>query len=123
MTEQSDRAALGVRTFEEVLGRAPTPPRTPLTEAARDFVFAEVWSRPGLDRRSRRWITLSAVCAAGCEFPIRTYLEAALVSGEITESELREFALQFAVFQGFPKAVMVETILNGLLAERASKQV
>jgi 4-carboxymuconolactone decarboxylase len=125
MTDKSEsaelkRAELGVQTFQQVLGSPPHPPNSPLTEAARDFVFAEVWARPGLDRRSRRWITLACVCAAGSEIAMRTYLKAALDSGEITEAELREFILQFAVFQGFPKAVQIEILLSQLLAERAS---
>jgi 4-carboxymuconolactone decarboxylase len=123
MTDDTERAARGERTFQEVLGQPMRPPTTPITEAARDFVFAEVWARPGLDRRSRRWITLSAVCATGAELPMRTYLEAALDSGDITEAELREFALQFAVFQGFPKAVQIELLISRIVAERASKQV
>jgi 4-carboxymuconolactone decarboxylase len=93
---------------------------TPLTAAARDFVFAEVWARPGLDRRSRRWITLAAVCATGEELPMRTYLKAALDSGEITAEELYEFALQFAVFQGFPKAVKAEMLIRELTAGRGA---
>jgi 4-carboxymuconolactone decarboxylase len=122
MNDKSERAALGDKTFQEVIALpVQTVGGTPLTDAARDFVFAEVWSRPGLDKRSRRWITLSAVCAAGAEAPILTYLRAALDSGEITEAELREFFLQFAVFQGFPKAVRAEMLLNQLLAERAAK--
>jgi len=122
MSNEADRAARGTSTFQEVLGFAQAPPTTPFAQAARDFVFAEVWARPGLDRRSRRWITLSAVCAAGGDGPIRTYLRAALDSGDITEAELREFVLQFSVFQGFPKGAVVEAILNELVAERASKQ-
>jgi alkylhydroperoxidase/carboxymuconolactone decarboxylase family protein YurZ len=54
---------------------------------------------------------------------MRTYLSAALESGDITESELREFALQFAVFQGFPKAVQIEMLISQIVTERASKQV
>jgi 4-carboxymuconolactone decarboxylase len=119
MGDKADRAELGARTFEAVLGQ---PMRvgsmeTPLTEAARDFVFAEVWSRPGLDRRARLWITLSAVCATGEQLPMRTYLKAALDSGEITAAELYEFALQFAVFQGFPKAVAIEMLIRELTAK------
>jgi 4-carboxymuconolactone decarboxylase len=119
MTDKSERAALGEKTLQQVIGAAAqSVGGTPLTDAARDFVFAEVWSRPGLDTRSRRWITLSAVCAAGADIPILTYLKAALDSGEITEPELREFFLQFAVFQGFPKAVKAEMLLNQLLAAK-----
>jgi 4-carboxymuconolactone decarboxylase len=121
MTDKTERADLGARTFQEILGAPMQPPSTPITEAARDFVFAEVWARPGLDRRSRRWITLACVCAAGSEIAMRTYLKAALDSGEISEAELREFILQFAVFQGFPKAVQIEILLSQIVAERGSK--
>ena len=119
MTDEADRAQRGMETFEKILGfEMPAAKPTVFTEAARDFVFAEVWSRPGLDTRSRRWITLACVCAARAPIAIRTYLTAALDSGEITEAELGEFVLQFAVFQGFPKAAEVETMLNEILRER-----
>ena len=48
---------------------------------------------------------------------MRVYARAALDSGDITMAELREFVLQFAVFQGFPKAVEFEQILNDLEAD------
>jgi 4-carboxymuconolactone decarboxylase len=116
-----ERAQHGRDTFRSVLGFEAQPdPATPLTQAAQNFIFAEVWGRPGLDRRSRRWITLAAVTAAGAQTAMRTYAKAALDSGDITLEELREFVLQFAVFQGFPKAVEFELILNKLETERAS---
>ena len=118
MTDEA-RSQHGRDTFQAVLGFPAQPPATPLTQAAQDFIFAEVWGRPGLDRRSRRWITLAAVTAAGAQTAMRTYARAALDSGDITMAELREFVLQFAVFQGFPKAVEFELILNKLEAERA----
>lgn len=121
MSDKADRAARGAETFQQVVGRPLQPPGSPFTEAARDFVFAEVWSRPGLDLRSRRWITLACVCAARAPVAIRTYMEAALDSGDITEAELREFILQFGVFQGFPKAAEVEIILGQILRDRAAK--
>jgi 4-carboxymuconolactone decarboxylase len=111
-----ERAQHGRDTFRAVLGFEAREPNTPLTQAAQDFIFSEVWSRPGLDRRSRRWITLAAVTAAGAPTAMRTYAKAALDSGDITMEELREFVLQFAVFQGFPKAVEFELILNTLEA-------
>jgi 4-carboxymuconolactone decarboxylase len=112
--EDAARAERGRETFKAVLGFDARAPTSPLTQKAQDFVFAEVWSRPGLDRRSRRWITLAAVTAAGAQTAMRTYAKAALASGDITLEELREFVLQFAVFQGFPKAVEFELILNEL---------
>jgi 4-carboxymuconolactone decarboxylase len=121
MADDADRAKRGAETFQTVVGRPLHPPGSPFTEAARDFVFAEVWARPGLDIRSRRWITLACVCAARAPIAIKTYMEAALDSGDITEDELREFVLQFGVFQGFPKAAEAEVILGQILRERAAK--
>jgi 4-carboxymuconolactone decarboxylase len=73
----------------------------------------------GLDTRSRRWITLASVTAAQSPVTIRAYVNAALDSGEITLAELREFALQFAVFQDCPKAVEFELIVvNEIVAQR-----
>lgn len=123
MSESGDeaRAQRGRETFQDVLGFAPPEGAlTPVSAAVRNFGFAEVWSRPGLDRRSRRWITLACVTAAGSSNAMRAYAKAALDSGDITLAELREFSLQFAVFQGFPKAVEFELILNGLEAAKAA---
>ena len=111
----AERRARGQAVSQSVLGFAlPPDPPTPMGRAAQDFVFAEVWDRPGLDRRSRRWITLACVTAARAPTAMRIYARAALDSGDITMAELREFVLQFAVFQGFPKAVEFEAILNEL---------
>jgi 4-carboxymuconolactone decarboxylase len=118
MAEDTDRAQRGAETFEKVVGRPIHPASSPFTEAAQNFVLAEVWARPGLDLRSRRWITLACVCAARAPMAIKTYMKAALDSGEITVDEMREFILQFGVFQGFPKAAEAELILGEILRER-----
>ena len=112
-----EREARGEALFREILCMdVPPGTPTPVSAAVRNFGFAEVWSRPGLDRRSRRWITLACVTAAGSPNAMRAYARSALESGDITLAELREFSLQFAVFQGFPKAVEFERIVNKLEA-------
>jgi 4-carboxymuconolactone decarboxylase len=112
--DSKTREERGAEVYRSVLGHEPRPALTPVSTAVRNFGFAEVWSRPGLDRRSRRWITLACVTAAGAPNATRAYAKAALDSGDITIAELREFSLQFAVFQGFPKAVEFELIVNEL---------
>lgn len=119
--ENPARAEIGDAAARAVLGVARIPADTPYRAAGRDFVFSEVWSRPGLDRRSRLWITLACVCAARAPIAIETYLRAALHSGEITMAELREFALHFAVFQGFPKGAEVEAALDRLEQEQTAQ--
>ena len=68
-----------------------------------------VWTRPGLSTRDRRFVTLACVCAtAGALEPIHEQVYAALANGEISLDELQEFVLQFAVYCGWPKASQAE---------------
>ncbi|MFB0874861.1 MULTISPECIES: carboxymuconolactone decarboxylase family protein [unclassified Sphingobium] len=117
--DDPQRAERGEDTIRTVLGIPAFPADSPFRAASRDFVFSEVWSRPGLDRRARYWITLSCACAARSPLAIETYMRAALRSGEITLPELREFTLQFAIFQGFPKAAEAEIILDKIANDGA----
>jgi 4-carboxymuconolactone decarboxylase len=71
-----------------------------------------VWSRPGLSRRDRRFVTLACV-AAGAEIEtINVHVHAALASGDISLAELLEFTLHFAVYCGWPKGSQVEMAIR-----------
>jgi 4-carboxymuconolactone decarboxylase len=114
-----NRRARGARIFEEVnCFPAPVRAMDPLTEATIDHVFAEIWDRPGLTRKERRWIALSCVGASGAPMAMKAHVTGALRSGDITIEELREFVLQFAVYQGFPKA----TALHAAVEDAWSRQ-
>lgn len=94
----------GVRTFAEVMTIDPPDADSPYGRGLIDFVFGEVWSRPGLSRRNRRFVTLACVAAADAQQPLDQYVYAALNSGDLTISEMRESVLHFAVYAGWPKA-------------------
>ena len=112
-----DRRARGARVFEEV-NCFPAPPAVdPLTEATIDHVFAEIWTRPGLSRKERRWIALSCAGASGSAVAMQAHATSALQSGDITIKELREFVLQFAVYQGFPKATALRAAVEDALSK------
>jgi 4-carboxymuconolactone decarboxylase len=96
------------QTYRDVMTLEPSPPATPFEAARRNFVFGEVWSRPGLRRRDRRWVTLACVAAADSPDPIEAQVYAALKSGDIELEAMLEFVLQFAVYCGWPKASHVE---------------
>lgn len=85
---------------------------TPATANLIGFVFAEVWQRPGLSRRDRRFITLPCVAAADAEGPLRDHVYAALNSGDVTISEIREAVLHFAVYGGWPKASRFNMVVD-----------
>jgi len=99
----------GMRVRREVLGdehvdRAIAA-TTALTEAFQELItryaWGEVWSRPGLDRRTRSAITLAVLTALGREHEIAMHVRAALRNG-LSEEEIAEVLLHTAVYAGVP---------------------
>jgi 4-carboxymuconolactone decarboxylase len=101
MTERSER---GLRQFAEVMTVPPPEDASPTIGGLIEFVFAEIWSRPILSRRDRRFVTLACVAAADADEPLRDHVYAALNSGDVSITEMRETVLHFAVYGGWPKA-------------------
>ena len=90
------------------------PPLTPyLDRGVVNAVFAELWDRPGLSRRERRFITLACVARAGVEEPIQQHVYAAFASGDITRDEMQEFVLHFAYYAGWPRLGARNGVLPG----------
>jgi 4-carboxymuconolactone decarboxylase len=109
--------------IRDVLTEVPEPgPPTPFRQASRDFLFGQVWSRPGLSRRDRRWVTLTCVAAADAPGPIDQQVYAALNSGDIELAEMLEFVLHFAVYCGWPKASHLEMVIGQQWARIAKER-
>jgi 4-carboxymuconolactone decarboxylase len=88
---------------------------TPLTEDFQDFItrvaWGDVWSRPGLDRRSRSVAVLTALIALGHHEELAMHLRAALRNG-LTVDEVKEVILQSAIYCGVPAANTAFRIAN-----------
>lgn len=98
--------------YRQVMMTDPPAGTTPLDAASRDFVFADVWSRPGLSVRDRRFVTLACVGAADAVSAIDAHIYAALASGDLTVEQMGELVLQFAVYCGWPKASQLEVTVR-----------
>lgn len=98
--------------YRQVMMTDPPAGTTPLDAASRDFVFADVWSRPGLSVRDRRFVTLACVGAADAVPAIDAHIYAALASGDLTVEQMGELVLQFAVYCGWPKASQLEVTVR-----------
>jgi 4-carboxymuconolactone decarboxylase len=81
------------------------------------YAWGEIWSRPGLDRRTRRCITLTALVAVGRMDELRLHIEAALRDG-IAPEEIKEVLLQCAVYCGVPAANSAFAVFQRVLDER-----
>lgn len=75
-----------------------------------EFPFGDIYSRPGLDLKSREIATVAALCAMGNAAPqLKVHIHGALNVG-CSPKEIVEVLMQMAVYAGFPAA------LNGLFA-------
>jgi 4-carboxymuconolactone decarboxylase len=107
--DPQQRLAEGAANFKAVMTFTPGPPVTAYFEGGiQNFVFGEMWKRPGLDERSRRWITMVGVANSASTTPIRSHTYAAMASGNATVAEMHEFVLQYAIHAGWPKASVMQ---------------
>lgn len=79
--------------------------------------WAQVWSRPGLDRRVRSCVTLALLAALRCEDEFAMHVAAAVRMG-VTVEEIREVLLHTAVYAGAPAANAAFTIASQVLREQ-----
>jgi len=111
------RKAHGKYIEAEILGRPGPEPKTPYQSAQRDWVFAQVWPRPGLDRRSRYLIALASTTCAADGAMAKAYARGALKNGELTLPELREAALHLAGYCAFSEAGVLDAAITEAAAE------
>jgi 4-carboxymuconolactone decarboxylase len=126
MSTESDDDAYerGMRIRREVLGDAHVDAaiaRT--TDFTADFqelitrqAWGGIWSRPGLERRMRSAITLTALVALGHDNELAMHVRAALRNG-LTRDEIKEVLLQTSVYCGVPAANTAFAIAQRVLDE------
>jgi 4-carboxymuconolactone decarboxylase len=114
----------GMQTRREVLGDDHVDRAVAnTTEFSADFqdlitryAWGEIWSRPGLDRRTRSCITLTALIALGRDEELAMHVRAALRNG-LTADEIKEVLLQSAIYCGVPAANTAFAIAQRVLDE------
>jgi 4-carboxymuconolactone decarboxylase len=81
------------------------------------YAWGEIWTRPGLDRRTRSAITLMALVALGRFDELAMHVRAALRNG-LTEDEIKEVLLQSAIYCGAPAANSAFAVAQRALEEQ-----
>jgi len=126
MTDDRHQAGMAVR--RAVLGDAHVDraiaATTPFTEPFQDFLtryaWGDVWSRPGLDRRTRSFLTLALLAGLGHENELALHVRAAVRNG-LTADEIGEVLLHTAVYAGVPAANTAFAVAQRVLTELAAE--
>jgi 3-oxoadipate enol-lactonase/4-carboxymuconolactone decarboxylase len=114
----------GMLVRREVLGDAHVDRvisgTTPFTADFQDLItryaWGEIWTRPGLDRKTRSCITLTALVALGHLEELKMHVRAALRNG-LTQDEIKEVLLQSAIYCGVPAANAAFAAAQSVLAD------
>ncbi|MFE5329481.1 4-carboxymuconolactone decarboxylase [Embleya sp. NPDC056575] len=114
----------GMRVRREVLGDAhvdrAVAGTTELTADYQDLItryaWGEIWTRPGLDRRTRSCVTLTALVAGNHPDELAMHLRAARTNG-LSWDEIKEVLLQTAVYCGVPAANSAFAVAQRVRAE------
>jgi 4-carboxymuconolactone decarboxylase len=88
-----------------------------LAEATEAYALGDVWSRPGLDNRTRQLAAVAAFAAIGEPMFMKVHAGYALNIG-VSEEELKEVIYMVTVPAGFPKAIAASQVLSQLFEER-----
>ncbi|MBA2377173.1 MAG: 4-carboxymuconolactone decarboxylase [Rubrobacter sp.] len=125
--DDAERREEGMKVRREVLGDAhvdrAVSRTTDFTADFQDFItryaWGEVWTRPGLDRRTRSAVTLAATLALGKIEEFEMHVRAARRNG-LTVDEIKEVILHSAVYCGVPAANAAFASAQKVLAEEDS---
>ena len=106
-----DRYERGMKTRRQVLGDAHVDRAvgntTPFDEDFQRYIteaaWGDVWSRPGLDHRTRHLVTLAVLAALGRDAELEMHIRATRNTG-VTPDDLKEVLLHVAVYAGVPAA-------------------
>ncbi len=93
---------------------------TPFNEEWMDFVtqyaFGEVWSRPGLERKTRHMLTIAMLTALGRLDELQTHIRLTPNTG-VSRDELKEVLMQAAIYAGVPAAMSAFNRAQSVFAE------
>ncbi|WP_308196457.1 bifunctional 3-oxoadipate enol-lactonase/4-carboxymuconolactone decarboxylase PcaDC [Cryobacterium zhongshanensis] len=96
------RAVLG-DTHVDAATAAITPETADFQDFITRYAWGEIWTRPGLDRRTRSFLTLACLITGGHEHELAMHVRAALTNG-LSRAEISEAMLHTAIYAGVPAA-------------------
>ncbi len=118
--DEKQRHAAGMKMRREILGDAyvdrAIAETTEVTTAFQDlltrYAWGEIWTRPGLDHRTRRVLVLGTQIALKQWDQLRLHVRGAVVEGGFSADDLQEIVLQQAIYCGAPTALTAMNVVR-----------
>lgn len=126
-TTEEETFNAGMKERGEVLGHAHversmknvTEFSRPIQELVTQYCWGSIWTRPGLERRTRSLLNLSMLTALNRSHELGVHVRGALNNG-VTPEEIQEVFLQAAVYVGVPAALESFRIAEPIIEEHSS---
>jgi len=127
---QGEQFEKGLKVRKEVLGESYVAASlasadeltAPLQKLVTEWCWGEVWTRPGLDRKTRSFLNLAMLTALNRPHEVKIHVRGALNNG-VTEEEIVEVILQAAIYCGVPAAMdsmrIAADVIRQMRAEKA----
>jgi 4-carboxymuconolactone decarboxylase len=127
-TSNDDRLRAGMSVRRSVLGDAhvdrAVASTMPLTAEFQSLItryaWGEIWSRPGLDVRTRRILVIGTLLSLGQWEELAMHVRAALASGDLSADDVKEIVLQQAIYCGVPAANAAFRVVGDVVASLAA---
>jgi 4-carboxymuconolactone decarboxylase len=129
---QGEQFEKGLKVRKEVLGESYVDASlasadeltAPLQKLVTEWCWGEVWSRPGLERKTRSFLNLAMLTALNRPHEVKIHVRGALNNG-VTEQEIVEVILQAAIYCGVPAAMdsmrIASEVIRQMRTEKAAE--
>ena len=109
---QGEQFEKGLKVRREVLGdayveasvAAADDMTAPLQKLVTEWCWGEIWTRPGLERKTRSFLNLAMITALNRPHELKLHVRGAINNG-LTQDEIKEVFLQAAIYCGVPAAI------------------
>ncbi len=120
----SSRRQQGIAKMQEVYGFSVDPDQIPgpYVDFTVDHLFGAVWTRPALDIRDRRLMTIGVLAALGLTSLVEIQFRSALERDELTEEQVRETVVHLTHYIGWPLSTGVNEVAERVIASRKKGQ-
>ena len=112
--------ARGIAKMEEVYGFSVDPDEIagPYVDVTVDHLFGAIWTRPDLDTRDRRLLTIGVLATLGKASLLEIQFQSALDRDEMTEEQVRETVLHLTHYIGWPLSTEMNAVAEKVIARR-----